>query len=244
VACTLLYYFTQNPLFAVGGFVFLLAWVVYDLLPGKMGKSELVQAGKELVFALIVAGVVWVALQTILGTPSPIDVVTSCSMVPALQRGDLIIISGSTPKAPRYNFTGPVSNLLNQLSVNHSVCPVDYSDGTTQYVYCTNHVEFQNYSIPAVTDNDVLVFDSDVPSIGLVVHRAVASFSNGTNLYYLTKGDNNPTLDQEGLFLSPISSSQVEGHVVGRIPLVGYLKLFLFLQFTPPAGCNLQVVQN
>ena len=241
-ACIILYYLTQNPFFSIAGFVFLIAWVAADVLPGKYGRTELIQTGKEVLFAFIIAFVAWAALEALLSTSSPLDVVTSCSMVPALQRGDLIVISGTAPNVPNYNFTGPVSNLLNHLSVRHSVCTVQYYNGTKEYTYCTNHVEFQNYSIPAVTDNDVLVFNSQVPQIGLVVHRAVASFSNGTNTYFLTKGDNNPTLDQESLFLSPVSLGQVEGHVIARVPLVGFLKLFLFLQFLPPVGCDLQVL--
>ncbi len=239
-ACILLYYFTQNPLFSVAGFVFLVAWIASDLAPGKLSKDDLIQSAKEVALALVVAFAIWVSLQYFLSTPTPLDVVTSCSMVPALQRGDLIILSGSEPRVPAYNFSGSLEGLVSGLSVRKNACTVDYYSGEQPQASCTNHFIYNGTSIPAVTNNDVVVYDSQVPSIGLVVHRAVAAFSNGTSEYYFTKGDNNPNLDQES-FLPPVPADRVEGHVIGRIPLLGYLKLFMFLQFSSPAGCDFQL---
>ncbi len=49
----------------------------------------------EVIIAIAVVVLIWFALRFILGTGDPVDVVPSCSMLPALQRGDLIVLQGS-----------------------------------------------------------------------------------------------------------------------------------------------------
>jgi len=48
----------------------------------------------EIAVAIIVVVAIWFALQAILQTNNPVDVVPSCSMLPALSRGDLIVLHG------------------------------------------------------------------------------------------------------------------------------------------------------
>ena len=56
----------------------------------------------------------------------------------------------------------------------------------------------------------------------LVTHRVVnIEQKNGENVY-ITKGDNNETIDR-----SPVKFSQIQGKVIMRIPKIGYLKYFL-----------------
>ncbi len=64
----------------------------------------------ELAAAILLVVVFWFALRFLLNTTNPIDVVPSCSMLPALQRGDLILIQGigtsiSSIKAPTVQIT-------------------------------------------------------------------------------------------------------------------------------------------
>jgi len=49
---------------------------------------------------------------------------------------------------------------------------------------------------------------------------------------------NNTVLDQENGRFAFVAEKDVKGRVVLRIPYVGYLKLFLFLQFEVPQGCD------
>lgn len=49
----------------------------------------------EIAAALIIVAVLFLGLDIALGTHHPIDVVPSCSMLPVLQRGDLVVLSGS-----------------------------------------------------------------------------------------------------------------------------------------------------
>jgi signal peptidase I len=73
----------------------------------------------ELAGAIAFVIVFWFALRLLLNTPNPIDVVPSCSMLPALQRGDMIILQGlgSAPgsiRAPTVNVTpAQASSMMN-----------------------------------------------------------------------------------------------------------------------------------
>ena len=56
----------------------------------------------------------------------------------------------------------------------------------------------------------------------LITHRIVNITEENGKKVYITKGDNNATIDR-----SPITFEQIKGKVVMRIPKIGYLKYFL-----------------
>jgi len=66
---------------------------------GKRGKSEWRKPVFEIGVTLSVAVAAWLALCFALQTSTPLNVVTSCSMLPALERGDFIILQGGGVKA-------------------------------------------------------------------------------------------------------------------------------------------------
>ncbi len=204
-------------------------------------KESLIPLLKEATLALFFAFLIWSSLQFLLNTSSPINVVTSCSMQPYLNRGDLIIVSGSKLTVPQYYFNGTLNDLQKEISIQKSACTITTGQ-TIQYSYCTSGIYFNGQSIPAITNNSVVVYNSNLAGIGLIVHRVVVEFSNGTNSFYYTKGDNNPILDQES-FVGPISSNSIDGKVIAVIPYVGYLKLLLFLDLSNPVGCGTTVNQ-
>lgn len=55
---------------------------------------------KETVFAILLAVGIWYGLGFALGTSSPLDAVVSCSMLPALDRGDMLLLQGGQVEAP------------------------------------------------------------------------------------------------------------------------------------------------
>ena len=60
----------------------------------------------------------------------------------------------------------------------------------------------------------------------LITHRVVdIQYENGKKIY-VTKGDNNPTIDR-----SPIEGNQIYGKVIMRIPKIGYIKYFLISSY-------------
>lgn len=70
---------------------------------------------------------------------------------------------------------------------------------------------------------DIIVFTRPVPPEDLIVHRAVAkSFKDGL-WYFTTQGDHNGTPDPWG----PVPETLVVGKVVGVVPWIGNLPLFI-----------------
>lgn len=64
-------------------------------------KNELA----DTLIAVIVALVIWFGAQFLLNTSTPISAVVSCSMLNELQRGDFVIVQGSTIRAPEIEMT-------------------------------------------------------------------------------------------------------------------------------------------
>jgi hypothetical protein len=89
----LLYLLTKSAIFGFLTAVAIVLMVLVELSEGirKNGwKAEL----KDIAATVVVAIVAWFALQFALSTPTPISAVVSCSMVPDLSRGDMIIVKG------------------------------------------------------------------------------------------------------------------------------------------------------
>ncbi len=232
---------TRNPAFAIAGFVFLVALFAHDILPTKWNREELISTGRELLYAVALAVGVWLGLQFVLGTTAPLDVVTSCSMLPNLERGDMIVVQGKRPQALEVSFNSSVEEFLKQVKLGKNPCTLRVG-GTPIQVACTTYLIHNGTEFSQKRDSDVIVFDATPRFYGLIVHRVFARLSNGTHEFYLTKGDNNFGIDQE-LSFTPIPPQDVKGVVVARLPFLGFLKLFLFMQFEEPQGCK-QLIQG
>lgn len=89
----ILYVATKSPLF---GILFVAVFVIIIIfeLRDSISKEGLRKTAIELVFAIGAIVVVWLAIMFLLGTSSPIDVVPSCSMLPYLHVGDIVVLSG------------------------------------------------------------------------------------------------------------------------------------------------------
>ncbi len=75
-------------------------------------------------------------------------------------------------------------------------------------------------------DGDVIVFDArglwfDAPQEP-IVHRVIGKYIDEDVLYFITQGDANSSPDG-----APIPESRVIGVVVGGIPYIGWVKIFL-----------------
>lgn len=75
-----------------------------------------------------------------------------------------------------------------------------------------------------IKEGDVVTYYSLDPTYYgiLITHRVVSISEENGEKVYVTKGDNNATVDR-----SPITFNQIRGKVVMRIPKIGYLKYFL-----------------
>ncbi|MFH1199726.1 MAG: hypothetical protein V1708_01530 [Candidatus Micrarchaeota archaeon] len=201
-------------------------------------KSEsLPGAVAELDSAFFAALFAWLAMGFILNTSTPLDVVTSCSMVPNLDRGDLIILQGGAVNAPTVEYdkaTIAASDFLRE------ICTVaDTQTGAEFNTLCTSGLRLNGTEYKFGHSTDIVVYEPPAPSsIGLIVHRAVLKLRIDGKAYYITKGDNNPVTDIEGIIAMPPTDKDIRGKMIARIPYIGYLKLFLALQFDEPPACR------
>jgi hypothetical protein len=92
----------------LGALVFFLIVVilVLEIMNGfkEVGaKRNLMEIG----IAIAVVLIIWIVLRVGLNTAYPLDVVPSCSMLPALQRGDMIVVQGVNQN----NLNAPIINV-------------------------------------------------------------------------------------------------------------------------------------
>lgn len=85
----------------------------------------------EIALAVIIVLVIWFVLRLALNTANPLDVVPSCSMLPSLQRGDMILIQG----ANQNNLKAPIVN------VTRSEWDSSFSSVNTESLQCVAYSE-------------------------------------------------------------------------------------------------------
>ncbi len=239
----IIYLITLQPIAAILCIGAFLAYISLDFISGakQKGKNSLL----EIIYAIAGAAIAWLILSALLHTQSPLDVVTSCSMNNVLNRGDLVIVQGNDKYvAPIVRYSGESPNI--QLTKTN--CTMWRRGQGDSQISCSANLTLRNstsvLTIPVlrneVSSNDIIVFESS--TAGLVIHRAVLAINNSQTgkIAYLTKGDNNPVVDQEA-GLDVVLPEKIHGKQIARIPLIGYLRLFLAGQFQEPRGCDLLI---
>lgn len=292
----LIYLITHENLFGLMmGLTFILM-VIEDIIKGLLTggvRSEL----KELIVALLVAIGVWYGISFLLNTSTPISAVVTCSMLPTLERGDMVIVRGenintygtiyvdsvddigSEAIVKVGNITKKVNGSIDSYCVFHSndplcavyrsqpdrvieyhgklefhygVCKRKTRNNTEFYVPCVVSVKKIGSPItislyPHSDKGDIIVYQpnkGDLFSyVGDIVHRGVVKIVAKDGTYFLTKGDNNQITDLQvyypgygGNHLIP--EKNVKGKVIFRIPVIGYVKLFISAQLNMPEQCN------
>jgi hypothetical protein len=95
-----LYLLTRNVVFAIAtGLSIIYVFIAESVHSASQTgwRNEFV----EIAVTLLVAGGIWVGASFLLQTSAPLDSVVSCSMLPALERGDMVVLQGSSPSAPK-----------------------------------------------------------------------------------------------------------------------------------------------
>ena len=130
-------------------------------------------------------------------------------------------------------------------------CPLTFKNGTQAYQPCLKSVEFGGVEYLTNHSNDVIIFQP--PSydyysvIGDIVHRTFFRVNVDGKYYYITRGDNNPFLDIQaydygsGMMNRPVPEDYLRGKVIGRLPLLGYFKLFISGFFSADPQCETQL---
>jgi len=316
LAILIIIYALHNS-FLLGSFIFLLIIIIL-ILETKI-SIETEGKAKSIIDIGIAIGAVllfWLVLIIVLDTSSPIDTVASCSMLPVLQRGDLVVLHGignpalfakahnvplinisesafastennmnreflayyayfdsnkskissiipigSSYKIGLYNtyciynyiylrrsgeiyrcFVGSQDN--NLIKYNYAIGNVIIGGKQYNIVY-TSSITINNITISQNFSNPIIVYKTTPRDYfsGDIIHRLYAILNVSGSYYFLTMGDNNPGLDIEFANYIPNESSVV-GYVVGKLPVLGYLKLIISGQFGQVAGCNQTIIRN
>ncbi len=235
-----LYVNTNWFAFGVISLLLLLALFLKDALPSTMDSKGIKGSLYELGIALVAALAVWYGLGFILQTPTPIDVVTSCSMVPALERGDLIIIQGGEINAKELI----IDQQINFQDFVRTDCILrEKTTNISRKEQCTIGLKIDDEVQYFDKEGDIVVYEpkNALRDVGLVVHRVVMKLNFNGETFYLIKGDNNPGPDLFGISNDFAKREQIKGKTILRIPYIGYLKLFLSFQFEEPTNCKYNI---
>ena len=165
---------------------FVIAVIIALELIDSIKEGDYVRNFLELAIAIGVILLFWFALKFVLNTNYPLDVVPSCSMLPNLHRGDMILLQGTGGaagiKAPVIDVSAAAYNsMVNNLSSEQLLC-VAYrtANGATN----VSQMLEPNYSIGLY--ENVAGRESIVPQgsqTGLITYTCgirKLQFSNGT----------------------------------------------------------------
>jgi len=296
IALTLiLYIITKSGIFGILVMLEIVGIVALEIRHG-VKKHGWKHEAREIVISLIAILIIWFFAMAVMGTSVPLNAVVSCSMLPNIERGDLVIVQGSEPSGYEITLT---EEEFAQLS--SSIVTIHSSDSSNElkgslYTYCAQypadptcreffanpssfyeargpftfhygtctresrknefsittpcltHVDFKGVPYYPDFTHDTIVYgpaQGDLYSLaGDIIHRLYFKIKMGDSTYYLTKGDNNPVMDIQEYSYSramgntPPGNSQYKGKVIGRIPYIGYLKLFISGFFSETTNCD------
>ncbi len=231
--------------------------IVMDMRPTKAETRDVSKPLWELAKTLALALAAWIIVCVVLQTGKPMNVVTSCSMLPVLHRGDVVFLQGGQINAP----TAQIDSSLKATDISYVNCTANFFNGSTARTLCVSSVRAGGRDYPARTQNDIIIYDAEPAAYGAIIHRSVLWLSAANQSFLLTKGDNNAVIDQQS-GISPVTADRINGKVILSVPAIGYLKVFLFagfdfilrlptgdLQyamsaFDAPAGCDYVLLRN
>ncbi|MEA3280850.1 MAG: hypothetical protein U9Q38_09675, partial [Thermodesulfobacteriota bacterium] len=181
----------------------------------------------------------FIVLPAILGTTTPMVVVSSCSEAGYLNIGDVLVIKGleiEEIKAPLVEMNSLDFKALNQNDLEYSTNDLMNNEEITQ-------INFGGKIVDLNRSNDIVVYNTN-PFFGQVIHRAFAKIKVKDKYYVITKGDANIVIDQIGFTTAGnsyycytenpstcvstlVNNNMLVGKkVLIRIPFAGHIKLF------------------
>lgn len=173
-----------STIFGAMLFALLIIVLVLEVLLSarEKGSHKLVL---EVVGAIVAVVVVLVLLRLILHTPNPIDVVPSCSMLPNLKRGDMVVVQGtliSNLKAPVINVSSSTWNYTLSHINNEFVSCVAYRQEQNQ-IYVSQLVgpgDSIGLLRSTAAGSAIIPNNTQIGIIGYTCGTANVTFQNGT----------------------------------------------------------------
>jgi len=217
--------------------------------PKKSNPSFQDEAIDSIVYvfsALIFAFLLFSILGFLLNTSYPMVIVSSSSMIPEMYRGDIIVLYGEKDiKAKEITVDYSIKDKMffeYGKTIPVSVEKITNASGTFLKINNAEEIEIGSQTIPITKDGDIIVYFSDYSGKD-IIHRAVAKINASDGTYFLTKGDANPSIDQECfpfknnfgetvyvacITKHAVNSEQIKGKSIFKIPLLGCAKLWVF----------------
>jgi len=116
---------------------------------------------------------------------------------------------------------------------------------------CLVSFSYKGKSYKILKKGDVIVYTPKKQDLfysmlrgGDIIHRAIIKLEVDGKRYYITKGDNNNVADFQfysqayGKKNSVVEEEQIKGKMIGKIPFLGYYKLFLIRSFEEGNLCS------
>ena len=163
---------------------------------------------RDVCLVLCIVGAIALGLYLVSGTWPAVVAVESESMVPNMQVGDLVFVTA----------------------------PDRFGDLTTWAMgQETGYVRFGDYADREGNSvfGDVIIYrPNGMDSVHPIIHRALDWYDDGTYAGYITKGDNNPGIDQQFLLIGsepvlPVKEEWIVGKALFGIPIIGLIPLHL-----------------
>ncbi len=135
----LLYVATKISLFGILFAVALVGTVAMEVFSGAKSRGWKEEA-KDTAVSLGAIIVLWLALGFVLNSPVPINAVVSCSMLPNVERGDLILVQGAEPIGYELELSGSELESLqaDEVMVTAGDMGTFIVNGSL-YSYCSQH---------------------------------------------------------------------------------------------------------
>ena len=163
---------------------------------------------RDVCLVLCIVGAIALGLYLVSGTWPAVVAVESESMVPNMQIGDLVFV----------------------------MAPDRFGDLTTWATgQETGYVRFGDFTDRQgnTVYGDVIIYrPNGMDSVHPIIHRALDWYDDGTYSGYITKGDNNPGIDQQSLLIGsepvlPVKKEWIVGKALFGIPIIGLIPLHL-----------------
>ena len=192
-----------------------------------------------LISAFLFAWIAYSIFGFLFSTSAPFIIVLSPSMEPVLYRGDIVIMLGA--KAETLNVQEATVDVPLEGKAFWDFATLAYyrnPDGTLE-AKTISLSEKQNFEIKK--DGGIIVYFSKYRQEP-IIHRAVLKIIAPDGTYIITKGDSihNTTIDQDCgrvvngmperdcISLYPVTNNDIQGKMLFKIPLLGYVKLLIF----------------
>lgn len=204
----------------------------------KDTKTKIIHWIFYIAYSFLLAYLIYLLFSLILGVSMPFATVVSGSMEPVLHRGDIVILgSPKSLNAIVVDFNEDIRNRNLNEYIKFNYVVNNYGLEQVDSLVIGNNV----VDISQIYDNDVVVYYSNLTKKP-IIHRIVVQINANDGNFILTKGDNfktNRTVDQDCiidkygdvsncLHVYAIPEDLVVGKKIGKIPYLGYIKLFLF----------------